>query len=98
MGSLAAGAVGMAAGDLALGFACYRTRIAVLGAITAIGSAVLVVLSAGQLWRGGVATAEVIGASAFLIVGAVLLGLGQVLDRLLTGPPEGEGSDAQPQP
>jgi hypothetical protein len=36
----------------------------------------------------------VIGAFAFLMVGVVLLGLGQVLARLLTGPPEGEGSDA----
>ncbi len=96
MVSLAAGAIAVATGDLALGFACYRTRT-VLGGIVAVGSAVLVGLSAGQLWRGSVATAEVIGAFAFLIVGVVLLGLGQALDRLLTGPPEGKGSDAQPQ-
>jgi hypothetical protein len=70
----------------------------VLAGIVSIGTAVLVGLSAGQLWRGSVATAEVIGALAFLMVGAVLLGLGQVLDRLLTAPPEGEGSAAQPQP
>jgi hypothetical protein len=97
MASLAAGAIAVAADDLALGVACYRTRTA-LGGIVSIGSAVLVGLSAGHAWKGGVARDGVIGALAFLIVGAVLLGLGQAVDRLLTGSSEGDGSDAQPQP
>jgi membrane protein DedA with SNARE-associated domain len=97
MASLAAGAIAVAAGDLALGVACYRTRTA-LGGIVSIGSAVLVGLSAGRVWKGSVARDEVIGALAFLAVGAVLLGLGQAVDRLLTGPSEGGSSDAPPEP
>jgi hypothetical protein len=46
------------------------------GGIVSVGSAVLVGLSAGQVRRGSVATAEVLAALAFLIVGVVLLGLG----------------------
>jgi hypothetical protein len=96
MAYLAAGAIMVAAGDLVLALACYRTR-SVLAGIVSIGTAVLVGLSAGRAWRGSVATAEVIGALAFLMVGAVLLGLGQGFDRLLTGPSEGGSSDARPQ-
>ena len=59
---LAAGAIAVAAGDLVLAFACYRTRT-VLGGIVSIGSVVLVALSAGQVWTGSVATAEVLGLS-----------------------------------
>lgn len=97
MALLAAGAIAVGAGALVLALACYRTR-SVLAGIVSIGSAVLVGLSAGRAWRGSVATAEVIGALAFLMVGVVVLGLGQAFDRLLTGPSEGGASDAPPQP
>src|ERR1700756_949775 len=72
MVSSAAGAIAVAAGDLVLAFACYKART-VLGGIVSVGSAVLVGLSAGQGWRGSVATAEGLAALAFLIVGVVLL-------------------------
>jgi hypothetical protein len=97
MAYLATGAIAVAAGDVVLALACYRTR-SVLAGMVSIGTAVLVGLSAGRAWRGSVATAEVIGALAFLMVGVVQLGLGQALDRLLTGPSEGGSSDARPQP
>jgi CHASE2 domain-containing sensor protein len=97
MAYLAAGAIAVAAGDLVLALACYRTR-SVLAGMVSIGTAVLVGLSAGRAWRGSVATAEVIGALAFLMLGVVLLGLGQALDRLLTEPSEGGSPDAPPQP
>ena len=42
-------------------------------------------------------SAKNIGAPARVIVGVVLLGLGQVLDRLLAEPSEENGSDGQPQ-
>lgn len=96
MAFVATGAIAATAGDLVLVLACYRTR-SVLAGIVGIGSVVLVGLSAGRAWRGSVASAEVIGALAFLIVGAVLLGLGQAFDRLLAGPSEGGGSDARSQ-
>jgi hypothetical protein len=62
MAYLAAGAIVVAAGDLVLALACYRTP-----------------------------------QRAASMVGAVLLGLGQAFDRLLTGPSEGGSSDAPPQ-
>jgi hypothetical protein len=51
MAYLAARAIMVAAGDLVLALACYRTR-SVLAGIVSIGTAVLVGLSAGREWRG----------------------------------------------
>ena len=96
MAYLVAAAIAVTAVDVVLVLACYRTG-SVLAAIVSIGSAVLVGLSAGRAWQGSVATAEVVGALAFLIVGTALFGLGQAFDRLLAGPSHGDGSDARPQ-
>ena len=98
MAYLATAAIAVGVADLVLALRCYRTRT-VLAGVLSIGSAVLVGLSAGQGWRGSLATMEVIGALASLIVGVVLLGLGQAFDRLTATPPDEDGSEAaEPRP
>lgn len=83
--TVAIAAAAVAVGDLALIVVCFRRR-AVLGAVAGLAGVGAVVLAAVHGWSGPVAEAAVVIAAILLIVGAVLLALGEALERLLDEP------------
>jgi hypothetical protein len=83
--TVAIAAVAVAVADLALIVVCFRRR-AVLGAVAGVAGVGAVVLAAVHGCSGALAEAAVVIAAILLIVGAVLLGLGQAFERLLGEP------------
>lgn len=78
-------AAAVAAADLWLILICWRRRT-VLGGVAGLIAIPTLAFAAAHGLSGGAARAAVLIALIFLIVGAVLLGLGQTLQRLLETP------------
>jgi hypothetical protein len=88
-GALAAGGVAVATADLVLVAISWRSRTVLGGLLGAIGiPLVAFAIASGPGGNAAVATLAI--ALIFLIVGAVLYGIGQVFERLLDADPEDE--------
>ncbi len=82
---LAAAAVVVADGWLLV--ACWRRR-SVLGGLCALGGAPLIGFALVSGLAGGIGEAALIFSVVVLLIGIVLLGLGQTVQRLLDQEPE----------
>jgi hypothetical protein len=87
---LAAGAVAIAIADLSLVAICWRRRT-VLGGVAAAVGIPLVAFAIISGLSGRAATAAMLVALIFLIVGSALHGLGRAFERLLDEEP-GDGT------
>ena len=79
---LDAGAAAVGAGNIWLAVICWRSRTALGGVAALIGLGLIAFTTAKGL-AGEAATADTVLAFIFLLLGAALLGLGQLLEHLL---------------
>jgi len=87
--ALTAGGAAIAVGDLCLIAICWRRR-SVLGGVLGAAGIPLVVFAIAAGPTGDRAEATLAIALALLIIGVGLYGLGQALERLLDGGPDGD--------
>jgi uncharacterized membrane protein YczE len=86
-GTLAACAIVIATADLGLIVISWKRRT-VLGGVAGVLGIGLVAFAIASSLRGDAADAALVIALIFLIVGGVLFGLGQAVERLLDEQPE----------
>jgi|GEM_PF-4264612 len=88
-GALAAAGAAIAVGDLWLVAICWSRRAVLGGVLGAAGIPVVVfAIASGTTVEGGAGTLAI--ALALLVVGVVLYGLGQAIERLLDEGPDEE--------
>ena len=88
---LGVGAAAIGAGDAWLAVICWRSRTA-LGGVAALIGLGLIAFTAATGLAGEAATAATVIALVFLLLGAALAGLGQLLAHLLDSPTDPEDS------